>query len=121
MKIRLAGSPGSSRSLAVSFGGFGGGAGGPPEAAGSVSGTFSGEGVNSPRLTTSRDGQQFHLEDQRCVRRNRSGITCRTVRKLRRNREPGFIAHPHGRDALIPTSNDLPGAKRKRKRLTAVH
>ena len=52
-EILLPGSQGSSKSLAVSLGGLGGGCGGPPAEAGCVSGTLSGDGVNSYPLTMS--------------------------------------------------------------------
>src|ERR1039458_3472522 len=106
----MPGSSDSNKSLAVSLGGHGGGCGGPPEEAGWVSGTLSGEGGEFiPAHDESGDRQQLDLENQRGVRGNCAGVTSLSIGKLWWNGQPRLVAHAHGGYAFIPALDHLAG------------
>src|SRR5580704_6541065 len=75
----------------------------------------------SRRQAVLRNGQQFHLKNERCVRRNRAGVAFAAVGFLRWNGEPSFLADFERGHAFVPALNDLRRAKDEGKRFVSVN
>src|SRR5262249_17194595 len=74
-----------------------------------------------PARNWSRYRKQFHFEDKRGVRRDRARITFATISFLRRNGKARFFTDLQGRDAFVPTLDDLARAEDEREGVVAIN
>src|SRR5436190_24293763 len=71
-------------------------------------------------MRASFDVQKLDIEQQRRVRGNRAAGAARAVAELGGNDQGSRAADLHPGDALVPASDDLPGAELERERVVAV-
>src|SRR5258706_599280 len=80
--------------------------------------------LSSPRVVFFYTGllyaQQFHLEQQGCIRRDHPARAARAIAQRCRNDQAAGAADFHACHALVPTANHLSAAQRKLERLAAV-
>ena len=67
------------------------------------------------------DAEQFHLENQSGVRRNRAGIAGAAVGEFRRDGHLHFVADFHGGHTQIPHGDDLSCAEDERERFVRAY
>ena len=68
------------------------------------------------------DAEKVHVKDEGGIGRDKAAAgAAAAVTQLRRNAQLALAANLHPGDALVPSLDDLAGAKRKDKRIVAVH